>query len=648
MKVQTKFILSIVMPVVLAVAVISVAVSVQVTGTVTDLFEMSSQEQLQRIDGFVNQLLKGPADITKYVASLPSVKEGEGYWRKYMDLPAGKHSIEHADMDAKERIAFNTFRLLLKSHPEFAYVYCGLKDGGYTQAPDESMSSGYDPRKRPWYSQGMNSPDETTLLSAYITTEGVPNIGMVTKVRNDAGQVVGVAAADISLGKLTEIASSIKIGKSGYIMIVQDDGTVLADPHHDDFVFKKLNELSKAYAVMGSTSSGLLEDLDIGGKDMYASVYVSPATGWKYIALIERAEIVASSNAAIMQTILIGLVIAVLFGLGGWRLAHSMTAPIIKSGGFVREVASGNLMASIDVAGKDEVAQLANDLTGMGGKLRDVVSEVRSSVEVVATGSQELSSTAEALSQGATEQASNVEEVAASMEQMLANIAQSTENAKETERIALRSAGDAEQGGKSVAQTLEAMREIADKISVVEEIARQTNLLALNAAIEAARAGEHGKGFAVVAAEVRKLAERSGIAAAEISELSGTSVQVAEEAGQMLDKMVPDIKHTAELIQEIAAASGEQKAGADGVNTAIHQLDQVIQQIASSSEEMSSTSEQLAEQADHLKNTVAFFNIGNSGGAAPARVTVARRAAPALQSAVSPDLGDNGDEFQKF
>ncbi len=653
MKIRSKFILAIIDRVILAVSVISTVISIQVSGTVTDLFEMSSQEQLQRVDGFVNQLLKGPADITKYVASLPSVRNGVGDWGRYFDMGSGKHNIKRDDMGENERVAFNTFDLLLKSHPEYAYVYAGLKDGGYTAVPDEPMSDSYDPRKRPWYTQCIASPDETSLLSAYITTEGVPNIGMVTKVRDSSGQIVGVAAVDLSLATLSDIASKIQIGKTGYIMIVQGDGAVLADPKHKDYLFKKMGELPGAYGAIGGVSAGLVEALEIDGKEMYASVYVAPATGWKYVALIERDEIVAAADATILQTVIIGLVIALLFGLGGWKLAQSMTSPIIKSGVFTRQVASGDLTAAIDVTGKDEVAGLANDLGDMGSKLRSVVSEVRTTVEGVASGAQQLSATSETLSQGATEQASNVEEVAASMEEMVSNIAQNAENAKETEQIALRSASDAEQGGKSVAQTVEAMREIADKISVVEEIARQTNLLALNAAIEAARAGEHGKGFAVVAAEVRKLAERSGVAASEISELSATSVQVAEEAGEMLGKMVPDIKHTAELIQEISAASDEQQSGAEGVNAAIHQLDQVIQQIASASEEMSSTSAELSDQADHLRNTVAFFNIGNVGMApVKARVSVARNTPPAIQPAASPsrgvalEMGD--DEFEKF
>jgi methyl-accepting chemotaxis protein len=195
------------------------------------------------------------------------------------------------------------------------------------------------------------------------------------------------------------------------------------------------------------------------------------------------------------------------------------------------------------------------------------------------------------------------------MEQMAANIRQNADNALQTEKIAIKSAQDAQEGGKAVAETVGAMKQIAEKINIIEEIARQTNLLALNAAIEAARAGEHGKGFAVVAAEVRKLAERSQNAAGEIGELSGRSVDIAEKAGEMLARMVPDIQRTAELVQEIAAASKEQDTGAEQVNQAIQQLDQVIQQNASASEEMASTSEELSSQAEQLQDTIGFFKV---------------------------------------
>ena len=276
------------------------------------------------------------------------------------------------------------------------------------------------------------------------------------------------------------------------------------------------------------------------------------------------------------------------------------------------KLADGDLSINVQVKSNEDV--LGISLYRMVEKLREIVENVQTAANNVTAGSQELSSTSEQLSQGSTEQAAAAEEASSSMEEMNANIKQNADNSQQTEKIAQKSAEDAKEGGKAVAETVSAMKEIAGKISIIEEIARQTNLLALNAAIEAARAGEHGKGFAVVASEVRKLAERSQNAAAEINMLSASSVKVAEKAGEMLSMILPDIQKTADLVQEITAASNEQNSGAEQINGAIQQLNQVIQQNATASEEMASTAEELTSQAQQLQQTISFFKVESKNG----------------------------------
>lgn len=277
-----------------------------------------------------------------------------------------------------------------------------------------------------------------------------------------------------------------------------------------------------------------------------------------------------------------------------------------------QEVAAGNLTLNISVKPKDQ-SSLLFALKSMVDKLSHVVSDVNGGAQALASASEEISATAQSLSQAASEQAAGVEETSASMEQMTASIAQNTENAKITDGMASKAAKDAVDGGVAVAATVEAMKQIAKKIGIIDDIAAQTNLLALNAAIEAARAGEHGKGFAVVAAEVRKLAERSQVAAQEIGEVAGNSVELAEKAGRLLAEIVPNIRKTSDLVREITAASTEQTSGVSQINAAVGQLSQTTQQNASASEELAATSEEMSGQAEQLQETMRFFRLANSG-----------------------------------
>lgn len=328
----------------------------------------------------------------------------------------------------------------------------------------------------------------------------------------------------------------------------------------------------------------------------------------KYIMTDE--VMLQQANSTEWGVIILSIIATIFAAILAFIITNGIVKPINKGVEFATRVARGDLTATVDVDQKDEVGQLAGALQAMVVKLRDIVENILSGAGNIASASQQMSSSSQEMSQGANEQASSAEEVSSSMEEMASNIQQNTDNAQQTEKISLKAAEDVRSGSVAVNQTAASMKEIASKITIIDEIARQTNILALNAAVEAARAGDHGKGFAVVAAEVRKLAERSQQAAAEIGQTSITSVDVAEKSSKLLADIVPDMEKTAKLVQEISAASIEQNSGADQINNAIQQLNQVTQQNAASAEEMATSSEELSSQADQLTELISYFNIG--------------------------------------
>jgi methyl-accepting chemotaxis protein len=298
----------------------------------------------------------------------------------------------------------------------------------------------------------------------------------------------------------------------------------------------------------------------------------------------------------------------------------------------LRALSEGDLTKTIDKDYEGSYGEMKEYANNTVLKLSMIIGEVNSATDSLTSAAEEVSTTAQSLSQAASEQAAGVEETSAAIEQMTASIAQNTDNAKVTDGMAAKAAREAAEGGESVKATVSAMKQIAQKIGIIDDIAYQTNLLALNAAIEAARAGEHGKGFAVVAAEVRKLAERSQVAAQEIGTVATGSVELAEKAGKLLDEIVPSIKKTSDLVQEISAASQEQSSGVGQINSAVTQLSQTTQQNAASSEELAATAEEMSGQAEQLQQTMAFFKTGKPS-VGPKATGVARKPAAGATSA---------------
>jgi methyl-accepting chemotaxis protein len=438
---------------------------------------------------------------------------------------------------------------------------------------------------------------------------------------------------------------SLVLGKEGYGFIIDGAGRIGYHPKDKSLILSDVSN-SPYYRDVTATKQGITH-VEEGGNDRIMIFEREDLTGWIVVVTAYTSDLAAGAIHQAYVLSGIGAAILVLvIGIVVVFLRRLVVNPVGEGMGLAEGMARGDLLRDISSEAPNELGRMMRSLGSMVVSLRKVVHEVMNGATNVSTGSTEIASSAAQLSESATEQASAVAEITASMELMAGRIRENMEKAQETGRIAVKTAKDAEQGGEAVQKTLQAMRDIAERTGIIEEIARQTNLLALNAAIEAARAGEHGKGFAVVAAEVRKLAERSGIAASEISDLTGSSLEVAELAGNMLTRVVEDIRVNERLALEVAEANKEQYASAEEVSSAVQQLEVVTQRSASFSEELAATSQEMSAQATQLQRAVSFFRVAERSESGKARPS-------ARGVSASPQVGGrlprgSAEEFERF
>lgn len=634
-----------------SILITCVVLGLQIRESAIATFHNSASKELAQIDRAIGIFVDKALKMTTMIARDALVRKADDSLHSYVNETEKKAPKDIVRSPLEAEMA-QYFKNIHSTHPEYVEVFIGTKWGGFVSSGESEMPPGYDPRKRPWYTKAMQTPDKASISPAYMSTTGEAVISNMFPIVTAAGEIIGCTGLDVGLGVLTDLIQQSPMGKTGYVILVQDDGTILANPRHNDLNFKKLLESNvPALVQLNGVSKGGME-VSMDDKDWFVQVHTIDGLGWKLIGVIEQTEVMAEFYAMLQKMAVMAAVLMAIFMAVAAFIANTMARPILNATHMLKDVAEGegDLTRKLDVTSHDEIGEMARWFNTFLDKLRAIITEVVSNGSRLNNASDRLLSISHDLRTGANEAArksltvtsatqnlsdrfssvaaameqttQNTNMVATATEEMAATITEIATNTEKARSIAVRAMDEAGAATTAMSALGEAAMDIGKVTSIITEISDQTNLLALNATIEAARAGEAGRGFAVVANEIKELARQTSTATEEIkqriADIQGTSrttegqiltiSRVIEEISDIITTVATAIEEQSVATRDIAGNVAQASQGLQEINDNVAQSSSVITEISAEIADVNSAAEstkhntaEVARNAEELR-----------------------------------------------
>lgn len=652
MNISKKLKLSFASAIALPLFIIAALVITQTRDQALDNFAQMSEREARQIDNGIAMFFSEIEKNVDYLASHQMVLAAKQDVKAHVDTN-NPVMLKHLQGSSVERAAFQQFDHFGQTHPGLAYIYMGNEQGGYIQWPAGEVNANYDPRSRPWYLTGKSASGKTVRTSAYYWAADDMVIVSTVKAIKDNGQIIGVQGMDVSLQGLTEIIANIKLGETGYLMLIEDTGNILVDVKNEDFRFKRLADIADGkYKQLAANTQGQFE-IVINNKDFIANIYTSAKLGWKFIGLVEKSEVMSAANTMTVTILIISAVLIIVFILIASYISKVISSPIVEVSDGLAEIAQGggDLTRRLTIKTKDETAKLANSFNLFLNLIADLVRQINECALDVSGTSEQTSTQASQLTRSTSQQQQALEMAATAINQMAATANEVASSCANAADLAMQTQQASEIGQTVITETVQSVVVLSEVISkatddisqldtesenimsilgVIRGIAEQTNLLALNAAIEAARAGDHGRGFAVVADEVRALSKRTSESTEEIAtqldKLRSMSGQVTTEMKRSLDstnktvelshaaqlqftEITASIVNISDLNTQIATAAEEQQHVAEDINRNVIEIKNAADDVSEIAANTSNNGDKLKTLSHVLTDLVGKFKV---------------------------------------